>query len=100
MKAAKFHAVEYDAGNKIVFLQDDADFFKAKPIAEDADNVVDYCRKLYSEKVRIMFRSKDQTWWEIVFECEYYWSRPVVTKIEKWHGHMWDKLRGNNVWHE
>ena len=91
MRKAHFHISDRDSKNDIVYLVDDSEFFtSAMTITNDAENVVDYCRELYGNRVRVVYKDTDQEWWEIVWSLEHP-SRTVVS-FKRWHGHMWDKL--------
>lgn len=94
MKTAKFHCLEYDTKNKIVFLQDDADFFGSIPIEEDTGTVVIYWWKMYGEPVRVIFKGASNKWHEIKYNrTKPIWASNTFT-VHKWHGHMWDALDG------
>ena len=81
---------ERDTKNNIVFLEDLSELTGSKSITNDAENVVDYCRELYGNRVRVVYKDTDQEWWEIVWSLEHP-SRTVVS-FRQWHGMAWDKL--------
>jgi hypothetical protein len=59
-------------------------------ITNDAEHVVDYCRSLFGNRVRVVYLDTDNEWWEIKWSLEHP-SRTVVS-FKPWHGMVWDKL--------
>lgn len=60
-------------------------------ITNDAEHVVDYCRALYGNKVRVVYKDTDNEWWEIKWSLEL--DRGTVVSFERWNGLAWDILK-------
>ena len=88
---SRFHQVDRDTKNNIVYIEDDFDLYGGiKTVTNDAENVVSWFRSIYGNRVRIVYRDTDMQWWEIVWSLEHP-SRTVVS-FRQWHGLAWDKL--------
>ena len=88
---SRFNTVDRDKENNIVFIEDDFDIHGGiQTVTNDAENVVDYFRSLYGNRIRVVYRDTDMQWWEIVWSLEHP-SRTVVS-FKQWHGLVWDKL--------
>ena len=90
---SKFSLVSRDMKNNIVFIEDDCDANgdpRYMSVTNDAENVVDYWRSIYGNRIRIVYRDTDMEWWEIVWSLEL--DAGTVVSFKQWHGHMWDKL--------
>lgn len=87
---AQFSVVEHDTKHNMVFLEDLANLIGGTTITNDAENVVDYCRSLYGNSVRVVYKDTDQEWWEL----DWYMHDPGRTdvKFRPWHGLVWDQL--------
>jgi len=85
---AKFTIVERDTENNIVFLHDNAHGYHMT-ITNDAESVVDYCRSLYGNRVRVVYLDTDNEWWELVWSID---LRGTDVSFKQWHGMVWDKL--------
>ena len=86
---AKFTIVERNPEDNIVFLHDNAHGYHMT-ITNDAESVVDYCRSLYGNRVRVVYLDTDEEWWEIVWSLEL--DAGTVVSFKPWHGMVWDKL--------
>lgn len=86
---AKFTIVERNVDRNIVFLHDDAHGHHMT-VTNDAESVVDYCRSLYGNRVRVVYRDTDNEWWEIKWTLEL--DRGTVVAFKQWHGLEWDIL--------
>lgn len=80
-----------DTINNIAFLEDKATHFGCMTITNDAENVVDYCRSLYGNKVRVVYKDTDNEWWEIKWSLEL--DAGTVVSFERWNGLAWDILK-------
>lgn len=89
---SRFHQVDRDAKNNIVYIDDDCELYggNVMSVTNDAENVVNHFRSIYGNRVRILYRGTDMQWWEIVWSLEHP-SRTVVS-FKEWHGLAWDKL--------
>jgi hypothetical protein len=85
---AKFTIVERDTENNIVFLHDNA-YGHHMTITNDAEHVVDYCRSLYGNRVRVVYLDTDNEWWELVWTIG---RTHTYVAFKPWHGLVWDKL--------
>ena len=81
--------VERDIKNDIVFVEDLSNLTGSITITNDAENVVDYFRSLYGNRVRVVYKDTDQEWWEIVWSIDH---RGTDVWFKQWHGLFWDKL--------
>jgi len=81
--------IERDVENNIVFLEDKSHLAGSITITNDAEHVVDYCRALYGNRVRVVYKDTDQEWWEIVWSID---LRGTDVSFKRWHGLFWDKL--------
>ena len=81
--------IERDAKNNIVFLEDKSHLAGSMTITNDAEGVVDYCRSLYGNRVRVVYKDTDQEWWEI---CWIMYVDGTDISFKRWHGLFWDKL--------
>ena len=86
---AKFTIVERNVEHNIIFLHDNA-YGYHMTITNDAESVVDYCRSLYGNRVRIVYLDTDKEWWEIKWSLEL--DRGTVVTFKQWHGLEWDIL--------
>lgn len=81
---------ERDTANNIAYLEDRATMLGSMTITNDAENVIEYCRSLYGNRVRIVYKDTEQEWWEICWALEIHgtdvWFKP-------WHGLAWDILK-------
>ena len=84
-----YHIVNHDLDNGIVFLED-LDILGTSSITNDAENVIDKCRRLYGDRVRIVYKGTDNEWWEIVTNHKTWMGTGIGFK--PWHGLVWDKL--------
>ena len=87
---SRFNIVDRDKENNIVFIEDDFDIHGGiTTVTNDAENVVDYFRSLYGNRIRIVYRGTDMEWWEIVWSIDH---RGTDVWFRQWHGLVWDKL--------
>jgi hypothetical protein len=87
---ARCSIVERDDKNNIVFLKDLANQYGGITITNDAENVVDYYRSIYGNRVRVVYLDTDSEWWEL----DWVMHDPSRTDVrfKPWHGLVWDKL--------
>ena len=87
---SRFHQVDRDTKNNIVYIEDDFDLYGGiKTVTNDAENVVTYFRSLYGNRIRIVYRDTDMQWWEIVWTLE---KHGTEISFKQWHGLVWDRL--------
>jgi len=86
---AKVAITNRDIDNDIVFLKDMSNQLGGMTITNDAEHVIDYCRSLYGNRVRVVYLDTDSEWWEIVWSIGH---RGTDVSFKKWHGMVWDKL--------
>ena len=87
---AKVAIANRDIDNDIVFLKDMSNQLGGMTITNDAEHVVDYCRALYGNRVRVVYLDTDSEWWEIVWTLERHHGTTVDFK--PWNGIAWDIL--------
>jgi hypothetical protein len=88
---AKVAIANRDIDNDIVFLKDMSNHLGGMSVTNDAEHVVDYCRSLYGNRVRVVYLDTDNEWWEIVWTLERHHGTSVDFK--PWHGLAWDILK-------
>lgn len=88
MKAA-VSLVERDIENNITYLEDRSNMLGTMSITNDAENVVTWCREIYGNRVRIVYKDTDNEWWEICWALEHHGTD---VWFKQWHGLVWDKL--------
>lgn len=93
MKAMVTH-VDYDKENNITFLEDLSNTTGSMTITNDAENVVDWCRSIYGNRIRIVYKDTENEWWEIKWTLERHHGTTVDFK--QWHGLEWDILSRAN----
>ena len=81
--------VERDNKNNIVFLEDKSNLTGSITITNDAENVVTFCREIYGNRVRIVYKDTDQEWWEICWALEIHGTD---VWFKRWNGMAWDIL--------
>ena len=86
---AKVAIANRDIENNIVFLKDMSTHLGGMTITNDAENVVDYCRSLYGNRVRVVYLDTDNEWWELDWIIGH---RGTEVSFKQWHGMVWDKL--------
>lgn len=82
--------VNYDANNNIVFIEDLSNLFDSVSITNDAENVVDWFRAIYNNRIRVVYRDTDNEWWEIKWLINHSGTQ---VSFERWHGLVWDILK-------
>jgi hypothetical protein len=90
---SKFHTVDRNTEHNIVWIEDDCDANgdpRFKSVTNDAENVVDYFRTLYGNRVRIVYRDTNMEWWEICWSLERH--KGTAVWFREWHGLEWDIL--------
>lgn len=88
---SRFHQVDRDTKNNIVYIEDDFDLYGGmRTVTNDAEAVVTHYRSIYGNRVRIVYRDTDMEWWEIIHEPKYFDGFKV--SFRQWHGLAWDKL--------
>ena len=88
MKAA-VSLVERDIENNITYLEDRSNMLGTMSITNDAENVVTWCREIYGNRVRIVYKDTDNEGWEICWALEHHGTD---VWFKQWHGLVWDKL--------
>ena len=92
---AKVAITNRDIDNDIVFLKDMSNQLGGMTITNDAEHVIDYCRSLYGNRVRVVYLDTSGERWEIVWSLELGYTD---VSFKKWHGLDWDILsRKENV---
>lgn len=89
MKAA-VSLVERDIKNNITYLEDRSYMLGTMTITNDAENVVSWCREIYGNRVRIVYKDTEGEWWEIVPVQS---KTGVYVRFDKWNGLAWDILK-------
>jgi hypothetical protein len=89
---AKVAIANRDIDNDIVYLKDMSTQLGGRSVTNDAEHVVDYCRALYGNRVRVVYLDTDNEWWEIVWSLE-----PGYTDVsfKQWNGLAWALLSDN-----
>lgn len=87
---AKVAITNRDIDHDIVYLKDMSNQLGGMSVTNDAEHVVDYCRSLYGNRVRVVYLDTDNEWWELVWtigrDCTY-------IAFKQWHGLAWDILK-------
>ena len=86
---ASFLTRGHNSKNNIVFLEDCSNHSGGMSITNDAENVVDYCRSIFGNRVRIVYRDTDSEWWEIVWSIGH---SGTEVSFKPWAGIEWDIL--------
>lgn len=81
--------VELDQPNGIIFIED---VNGPMTVTNDAEEVYRYISANYGRRYRIVYKDSENEWWEMKYGWTA-WGRQM--QFEKWHGMMWDKLKGN-----
>ena len=90
---ASFLTRGHNSKNNIVFLEDCSNHSGGMSITNDAENVVDYCRSIFGNRVRIVYLDTDNTWWEIIGIKDYTaHNHPTQALFKPWYGLAWDLL--------
>jgi hypothetical protein len=95
---SRFHQVDRDSKNNIVYIEDDFNLYGRrgylyggiKTVTNDAENVILWFRKIYGDKVRVVYRDTEMQWWEIV-EKETWMGKGIG--FEPWNGLAWSFLK-------
>jgi len=87
---AKVAITNRDIDHDIVYLKDMSNQLGGMSVTNDAEHVVDYCRSLYGNRVRVVYEDTDNELWEIVFRIGRY---ETVISFERWNGLAWDLLK-------
>jgi len=88
---AKVAIANRDIDNDIVYLKDMSNHLGGMSVTNDAEHVVDYCRSLYGNRVRVVYEDTDNELWEIKWSLEL--DRGTVVSFERWNGLAWDILK-------
>ena len=88
---AKLAQTGRDIENNIIFLKDMSNQFIGMSITNDAENVVDYYRSIYGNRVRVVYEDTEDELWEIKWSLEL--DRGTVVNFERWNGLAWDILK-------
>jgi len=86
---AKVAITNRDIDNDIVYLKDMSTQLGGRSVTNDAESVVDYCRALYGNRVRVVYLDTDNEWWELDWSIGLYGTE---ISFKPWHGLVWDKL--------
>jgi hypothetical protein len=91
MLRSRFSQVDRNKEHNIVWIEDDCDANgDAKmSVTNDAENVVDYFRSIYGNRIRIVYRDTDMEWWEIDWQIGH---TGTLVNFKPWHGLEWDIL--------
>lgn len=81
--------VDRDVKNNITFLEDLSNLTGSVTITNDAEGVVTWCRELYGNRVRIVYKDTVNEWWEIKWTIGL--DGTHVT-FKPWYGIEWDIL--------
>lgn len=85
----KWDVCKVDQPNSIVFIEDTNGL---RSVTNDAESVFESIQKVYGRQYRVVYKDSLGEWWEM----KYGWSAwGQQMQFEKWHGMMWDKLKGN-----
>ena len=87
---AKVAITNRDIDNDIVYLKDMSNQLGGMSVTNDAEHVVDYCRSLYGNRVRVVYLDTDNEWWEIKWSLEL--DRGTVVSFAQWNGLAWALL--------
>lgn len=96
---AQFAMVEMDYKHNIIFIEDIANHTGGCTITNDAEAVFKHIDENYSHAAptpmywRVVYKDTNNEWWEMIAE-DHPWEGKVIN-FEKWHGHVWDALKGN-----
>ena len=94
---AKLTLTSRDIENNIVFLKDMSNQFIGMSITNDAENVVNYYRSIYGNRVRVVYEDTENELWEIVWVNKMNFHGTFVS-FKPWYGLAWDILsRKENV---
>ena len=88
---AKLTQTGRDKDNNIVFLKDMSNQYIGMSITNDAENVVDYYRSIYGNRIRIVYEDTEDELWEIKWSLEL--DRGTAVSFERWNGLAWDILK-------
>jgi hypothetical protein len=86
---AKVAITNRDIDNDIVYLKDLSPQLGGRSVTNDAEHVVDYCRALYGNRVRVVYLDTNSEWWEIVWSIDY---RGTDVSFKQWNGLAWALL--------
>ena len=87
---AKLTQTGRDIENNIVFLKDMSNHFIGMSITNDAENVVDYYRSIYGNRIRIVYEDTEDELWEIKWSLEH--PSQTIVEFKPWYGIEWDIL--------
>jgi hypothetical protein len=87
---AKVAITDRDIDNDIVYLKDLSPQLGGRSVTNDAEHVVDYCRSLYGNRVRVVYEDTNNELWEIKWSLEL--VHGTVVEFRPWYGIVWAKL--------
>lgn len=96
---AQFAMVDRDYDHNILFIEDIANHTGGTTVTNDAEAVFKYIDHMYSHTAptpgywRVVYKDTENEWWEMI-PRESRIGNMYIT-FTKWHGHMWDRLKGN-----
>ena len=97
---AQFAMVEMDYKHNIIFIEDIANHTGGCTITNDAEAVFKHVDENYSHAAptpmywRVVYKDTDNEWWEMI-PTDTNRRFPYAIRFEKWHGLVWDALKGN-----
>ena len=100
MMRAQFAMVEMDYKHNIIFIEDIANHTGGITITNDAEAVYRHIDLTYSHASptpfywRVVYKDTNNEWWEMK-KVVGWGDGDAYMKFDKWHGHTWDKLKGN-----
>ncbi len=86
---SSFITRDHDYENNIVFLEDCSNHAGGTSITNDAEAVVNHCRSIFGNSVRIVYLDTDSEWWELDWSLGH---SGTEVSFKPWHGLVWDKL--------
>lgn len=98
---AQFAMVEMDYKHNIIFIEDIANHTGGCTITNDAEAVFRHIDENYSHAAptpmywRVVYKDTNNEWWEMIANESRIGN--LYIRFEKWHGIVWDALKGNVV---
>ncbi len=89
---SSFITRDHDYENNIVFLEDCSNHAGGTSITNDAEAVVNHCRSIFGNSVRVVYKDTNEEWWELVWQADGMWKSDFSVSFKPWHGLVWDKL--------
>jgi hypothetical protein len=98
---AQFAMVLKDYVHNIIFIEDISNHTGGTTITNDAEAVFKHIDENYSHAAptpffwRVVYKDTDNQWWEMIPTYNEVGDTDREIIFERWHGHVWDKLKGN-----